>query len=264
MSPIKSFLTHHAVATFCTLSILLSLACYLLPIPHGEAVEFVIVLVPTLVAIVLAALIEGGPGVRSLLGKLAQWRISFKWLAIALGIAFTMRLTISLIALLIGLISSIQLRSQTPAEVVLFVVILFVAAIPEELGWRGYALQRLLQNHSAVNASLVIGVLWGLVHLTLHLPGMPNEGLPGVLTVIQLIGLSILLSWFYIQGGCNIILTSIFHAAQSFFLVLNEGVTLSQQAWLMAVVFCATAAIVIASWSFSSRGVSDSASPEKG
>jgi membrane protease YdiL (CAAX protease family) len=120
-----------------------------------------------------------------------------------------------------------------------------IAAIPEELGWRGYALRKLLANHSALYASLVIGVLWGLVHLALHLPGMPSEGLPGVLTIFQLIGLSVLLTWLYIRGGKNIILTSIFHAAQSFLVILNEGVTLEQQVWLMAVVWLSAGAMVI-------------------
>jgi uncharacterized protein len=46
-------------------------------------------------------------------------------------------------------------------------LILVIAAIPEELGWRGYALPQLLKHHSALFASLVIGGLWGLLHLAL-------------------------------------------------------------------------------------------------
>ena len=70
---------------------------------------------------------------RSLLSKLTQWRISLKWLVIALAVAFAMRLTISVVALLLGLIPSIQLRPLTPGEVALLAVIFIVAAIPEEL-----------------------------------------------------------------------------------------------------------------------------------
>ncbi|MGH2524393.1 MAG: CPBP family intramembrane glutamic endopeptidase [Anaerolineales bacterium] len=141
----------------------------------------------------------------------------------------------------------------------------FVRAWAEEqakrkLGWRGYALSRLLKNRSALFASLVVGVLWGLVHLALHLPGMPNESLPGVLTVFQLIGLSVLITWFFIQAGNRIVLTSLFHATQSFFVIVNDGITLSQQIWLMAAVWSAAAVIVV----IASRSMQGSASPERG
>jgi membrane protease YdiL (CAAX protease family) len=234
----------YAVIVFGTLTILLTFATYLLPLPR-EALAFVMVWIPAVLAIILTAINEGSSGVRSLLGQLTHWRISLKWLLTALLVTAAMRLAISLIALGLGWIPSIQLRPLSALEVVLLAVIFMIAAIPEELGWRGYALRKLLANHSALYASLVIGVLWGLVHLALHLPGMPSEGLPGVLTIFQLIGLSVLLTWLYIRGGKNIILTSIFHAAQSFLVILNEGVTLEQQVWLMAVVWLSAGAMVI-------------------
>jgi membrane protease YdiL (CAAX protease family) len=123
-------------------------------------------------------------------------------------------------------------------------VIFLVAGILEELGWRGYVLMKILETRSALYSSLVIGVMWGLVHLVLHLPGMPSEGLPILPTLLQLIGLSVVLTWFFVQGGRNIILTGIVHAAQSFFVILNGGVTLENQQWLMAVVWVAAGAII--------------------
>jgi CAAX protease family protein len=214
MNRTNSALLRYPVAIFSTLTISLSFACYLLPIPRGEAVEFAIVLIPSIVAIALAAIGEGSSGARSLWGKLTRWHISLKWLAIAIAVACAMRLAVSLMAVWLGFIPAIHLRMTSPGGVILLAVIFLVAAIPEELGWRGYALPKLLENHSPLYASLVIGVLWGLVHLVLHLPGMPNEGLPGLLTLAQLIGLSVLITWFYLQGGNNIILTSIFHGAR--------------------------------------------------
>jgi membrane protease YdiL (CAAX protease family) len=134
-------------------------------------------------------------------------------------------------------------------------VILFIFAIPEELGWRGYALSKLLEHHSPLTAGLIVGILWGSLHLALHLPGMIYAGLPLVPTLLQLIGLSVLITWLYARTDGNILLTSLFHAAQSFFVVLNEGIPGTQLVWFMAGVYITLALIflIVAGSSFTRK-----------
>lgn len=181
----------------------------------------------------------------SLLGKLTQWRISLKWVILTLALAFLMRLTIIIIALGLGLVSAIQLRPGGPASLVFLAIVFFVFAVPEELGWRGYALPKLLERRSPLTASLIVGVLWGSLHLALHLPGMMYADLPAFPTLLQLIGLSVLITWLYLHTGGNILLTSLFHCAQSFFLIVNYGIPPVALTWLMAGVYLAFALIVV-------------------
>jgi membrane protease YdiL (CAAX protease family) len=47
------------------------------------------------------------------------------------------------------------------------IVLLFLAAVFEELGWRGYGFESLEKGRSFLAASLVFGVLWSLWHLPL-------------------------------------------------------------------------------------------------
>jgi membrane protease YdiL (CAAX protease family) len=145
---------------------------------------------------------------------------------------------------LLGLIPTLQLRQWSPAQLAFFAVILFVFAIPEELGWRGYALPKLLKAHSPLVAGLVVGVLWSALHLALTLPGMINAGAPPLPTLLGLIGLSVLATWLYIRTNGNLLLTSLLHAAQSFFVIVNDGISLGQQTWLMAGVYLAAAVVV--------------------
>lgn len=109
MNTLILLLRRHALATFCTLTIALTFSATLLPLPR-DAVPVVMVFIPALLAIALTALSDGQAGVQSLLGKLAQWRINPKWVAIALALGLVMRLTMSLIALGLGLIPALQLR----------------------------------------------------------------------------------------------------------------------------------------------------------
>lgn len=49
---------------------------------------------------------------------------------------------------------------------------LFFGPVPEEPGWRGYALDGLQSRHSALVSSLIVGIVW----LAWHLPLFFIEG----------------------------------------------------------------------------------------
>jgi uncharacterized protein len=233
----------YSLPVFMGLTILLTLLINLLPLP-ADTVPMLMVLVPALLAVILTSLTDGGRGVVALLRRLFQWRLSLKWYLITLGLALLVRLSMSVLALLLGWIPAIRLRSESPSYYVMLGVLLFVAAALEELGWRAYALPRLLKRRSALFSALFIGIVWGLLHLFLLLPGMMYAGEHPVGLLLELIGLSVVITWLFVQTGGNIFLTTLFHTAQSFFVVVNEGITLSQQLWLMAAVYVALSIIL--------------------
>src|SRR5215216_996747 len=125
MNTLSSPTKQHGFAIFCALTIALSFAATLLPLP-GEGVAVVMVFIPALLAISLTALSEGRAGVRSLLGRLTKLRMSLQWAVIALALAFGIRLVMSLIALGLGMISTIQLRQGGPAAYVILAIVFFV------------------------------------------------------------------------------------------------------------------------------------------
>jgi len=244
LNHIASFVKGQALLNFCALTIALSFAATQLPLP-GEVVPVVMVFIPAVVALGLTAMTDGWSGVRALVSKRGQWRPRPLWVAAALALGLVLRLAMSGIAVLLELIPTIQLRQWSPTQLAFFAAILFVFAIPEELGWRGFALPKLLQVHSPLVAGLIIGVLWGSLHLALTLPGMINAGAPPLPTLLGLIGLSVLATWIYIRTNGNLLLTSLFHAAQSFFVIVNDGISLEEQTWLMAGMYLALALIVV-------------------
>jgi membrane protease YdiL (CAAX protease family) len=231
-----TFIERHSLLLFLTLTPLLSLAIPLFLSLPTELVPLILIFIPALMAVVLTSFSEGRKGVVALLKKLLQWRIGFKWYAITLGLALGLRLTMSLLAVLLGWIPTIQLNSWSLPEFIIVGVFALIGAVMEELGWRGYVLPKLLANRSAPYSALLIGVVWGVIHLGLILPGQMNAGVHWLPSILCIIGLSGILTWLYIQTRGNLLIPILFHAGQNYFVFLNGGLTLNQGLWLLTIV----------------------------
>ncbi len=100
------------------------------------------------------------------------------------------------------------------AVAVVFAYVLVFSVIGEELGWRGYALPRLLDRWDALTASVILGVLWAAWHAPLFLtPGLLQSRVPVVWFVLQILGQTIILTWVYLRTGGSVLLASVLHAS---------------------------------------------------
>src|SRR5687768_2820159 len=150
----------HSVLWFVILTLGLSFGAYFLPLPVEQKsllVPVLLVLVPTIVCIPLALLTEGSQGIRQLFSSV---RGAGKWILIGAGVGALLRIAVLIVGILLG--TSIQADLSAPGTA--FVI---VATIPlawfEELGWRRFALDRLLKSHPPLEASLLLGVPWALI-----------------------------------------------------------------------------------------------------
>jgi uncharacterized protein len=97
-------------------------------------------------------------------------------------------------------------------------VILMLAALFEELGWRGYAFDSLQSRSGYLKATLLFGVLWSLWHLPLVLVKDSYQyeicrqsvwfGLNFFLGIIPM---GIIISWFCAKNGKSIAAAVLFH-----------------------------------------------------
>lgn len=84
----------------------------------------------------------------------------------------------------------------------LFFMLVF-GPLPEELGWRGYALGGLQQKHNALASSLLLGIVWAVWHLPLffmqgtYQAGIGIDGIAFFEYMIAILANSILLTWVY-------------------------------------------------------------------
>jgi membrane protease YdiL (CAAX protease family) len=195
---------------------------------------------PALAAMIMAAVTDGKPGVKALLGRVVLWRVGLRWYVVALGLPTVLSLATAGLSYLLG--SSTFIR---PGQVSVLDFVVFVLVVGEELGWRGYALPLLLERRSPVTASLILGVIWGVWHLpTFVIPGTPQYGLPFAAFLLLTIEYSILMTWVFLHTHGSVLIATLFHGAinlsQGFFLGGMEG---ASRYWLLSIVYGVAALI---------------------
>jgi membrane protease YdiL (CAAX protease family) len=119
----------------------------------------VLVISVALTGIILTGIQEGKGGVRNLFSRMSQWRVGVQWCMVAL-------LT-SPILILLTLFSLRMLvfPDFVPNFFPLGVLFGIIPGFLEEIGWIGYAFPKMRVRSSALSASILLGVMWGLWHL---------------------------------------------------------------------------------------------------
>lgn len=194
------------------------------------------------------AVITGGwPAVKDLLVRLIRWRVQPVWYVVALGVTGVLSLLAMGGYLLMGGANQVGvlLSGQDLLPSLLFQTFFFL--ITEETAWRGFALPRLQASYSALNASLLLGALWGVWHLPLFLiPDSFQATLPLAGFLLATLAMSIITTWVFNHTHGSVLLVAILHAATdvtiAFTNVMSSAPTLF---WIFVGVQCAFAALLV-------------------
>jgi len=132
--------------------------------------------------------------------------------------------------------------------------ILFASLFPfiEELGWRGYELDRLQEKYSAFGSSLILGLVWSLWHLPTFFIRDSYQASLGIgtpefwLFFAGIIPLTFVFTWIYNNTNRSTLAVILFHAMVNF---TGEVFTLSERADTLSIALWFVAAIGITlSW----------------
>ena len=176
------------------------------------------------VAFVISMTYSRIPAVKSYLSSLIRLRGVWGWSLLALVL-------ITGLILLSALINSILSRQPIvapkfpatgPALIGLFAVkffyqLFFFNATGEEVGWRGFALPRLQAQTSPLIASLELSFFWAIWHFFLY----QSQGEPvftwqyWIEVYIDLVPLTLLITWLYNRSKGSILVAGIAHAASN-------------------------------------------------
>jgi len=233
MNTNTTFIERYALPTYLILTPMISLSIALfLPVPLIVIALFLL-LVPSTLAILLTALGEGRKSLANLLKKLFQWRISLKWYAVSLGVPVGIILAGSVLAVLLGWSPAVQFSIPERSMLIVNSIFIPLVAILEELGWRGYALPRLLKYRSPLSSALIIGIAHGILHIG---PGLA-DGRPWLPTFLFPLLASIIWTWLFVNTRGSLAMAMLFHFAidycPQFFL---SGLTIAQGIWIQVIV----------------------------
>lgn len=176
---------------------------------------------PALAAILVTGLADGRSGLADLWSRVTRWRVGRVWWLLVAGTA-----------LLAGLALVVPLVTGKPApgldafarysglgEIGLPAVLLVafvVNGMGEEIGWRGFAAQRLLAGHDLTRTALLVTLMWAPWHLPTFwvVDSFRSRGL--LLSIGWLVGIaagSVVLTYLYRGSGRSILLVGAWHWA---------------------------------------------------
>jgi uncharacterized protein len=169
---------------------------------------------PLVAALLVAAVAEGRAGLRDLGRRLVRWRVGLRWYAVVLVLPVVLvGVTVALIPMFGGTALDWTKRPELAPTALLLVILLLVPlAVPlgEEVGWRGFALPRLLAVRSPLTATLILGVIWSLWHLPVVLD-KPDLRVPAPF-FLAVIPLAVLFTWLFLHTRGSLLIAVLFHA----------------------------------------------------
>jgi len=176
----------------------------------NENISILIPLSPSILAILVTVLGFGRHGLSEMFRGRILGRLNVRWSLIALLlvpiVAAGALLTHSFFGGPPPGLRTTQLMPQ--------VIVILLISLGEEIGWRGFALPRLQKRFSALNASLVLGLVWGFWHFPGYLigTGVPMD-MPFAVFLLWVVLATILITWVYNNTGGSILSAILMHSA---------------------------------------------------
>jgi uncharacterized protein len=162
---------------------------------------------PALAALLTVGWFQGSGAVKALLAPIVRIKVSYRWYALVLFGPFAAWALAMLAYRLMGRpVPALGEWVDTPLLIVLGAPL----CLGEELGWRGFLLDRLMQRNSLLVATGWTAFWWGIWHLPVHL--VPNHGWWFILFLVSMFPVSAVFTFVYVRTR-SVFLCVLLHAS---------------------------------------------------
>ena len=214
----KSFIKQNQISIFFVVTLLIGW------LPWYTGRGSIIIAAPSIAALIVAFLADGWKGVLDIFRRLGRWRANWRWYVFILfSPAVFYLIAVGVHVLLGGTASQFPLFRENQ-QLILMVFIFFLlpwqsSAFLEEIGFRGFALERLQNKLGPLMGTLVLGAFFGAWLLPeFFQPGSFQYSMGGLRFypwfILTEIGWSILMTWAYNNTNkSSLIAGYLFHTA---------------------------------------------------
>lgn len=126
---------------------------------------------------------------------------------------------------------------------------IFLAAVLEEVGWRGYGEDSIAQYHSWFKESIIFGFVWALWHLplfwipgTYHMEIRQMNVLYMINFLVSVAPMGFITTWVYVKNGRSMLASIIFHLFINF---MQEKIAMTQTTKCVETIVVVIAATII-------------------
>jgi uncharacterized protein len=178
----------------------------------GLPISAFAVVVPALAAGLLSVWDGGGQALASLLARALDFsRAGWRLLVIALVNPALFGLAFLALRFSDGNIANLSFDA---VEALLLFALFLPCALLEELGWSGYAVDRLQTRYSPLAAAFILGVIWAIWHYpALAQVGRPIEWIAW--WSVWTVSARIIMVWLYNWAGASVFAVALYHAVSN-------------------------------------------------
>ena len=249
------FLRQRSPALFFLTVFLLSIPFFLLAAPGGRLpfatflpVSALMTFVPMIAALGLIGLQSGAVGTIGLLRRGLDFRRikRVRWLLTAI---FFMPVVFGLHYGVIRLsgVALPAVEAVSIAQILAYFLMFFVGAVGEEIGWQGYAFGGLKDRAGALNAALVLGVVWALWHvIPFALMGRSGDWI--IWQSLNIILMRVIIVWLFVNTGESVFIAVLFHAMSNLVWGAIPALESSYDPFALALVLLPATVAVVVMW----------------
>lgn len=177
---------------------------------------------PALAGIIMTRVTAGKAGIDALRARVRQWRVGWIWYVFILfGIP-----ALATLGLILLPDSFAAFQGFSPRLLMSFPLyfagIFLSTGLPEEIGWRGFALPRMQQRFGPLASSLLLGLLWSFWHLSSFF-SLAHGGGPGAdlqktfmnfaIFLVAVVALTVIFTWVFNNTRGSILIAALVHTA---------------------------------------------------
>jgi membrane protease YdiL (CAAX protease family) len=204
---------------------------------------------PTIAAIITAAIVDGSSSIKELFSRVAR-KFELKWLAGLILLQLVIYITGLFVYSLFETIQPGDFSFSILASIPAVFATAFIMNIWEEIGWRGFLLEKIMTGYSLFLSSLLVGIIWGLWHIAYFLNTVSQNSLQFiVIAIFWMVCSSFIYSYIYVRSNRSILAAGIFHALSNTLqsVIINSKLEFTQYFYNLTIAV-ALVAILLVIW----------------